>query len=131
MPLTTAEISALWERRRAGESTATLCAEAGICRAQLLRYWRDRGHSPASLPSSNRASAEKLRWNRKAYALHYGERRTWEQVAEVMDWKGSIKALVSRIKHYARTQDLPLKWRGDSPASQSQRVGKRRAGRGA
>ena len=70
MPLTTAEITALWERRKAGESTTALCTETGVCRAQLLRYWRDRGYSPASLPSSNRANAEKLRWNRKAYALH-------------------------------------------------------------
>ena len=126
MPLTTAEITALWERRKAGESTTALCTETGVCRAQLLRYWRDRGYSPASLPSSNRANAEKLRWNRKAYALHYGERRTWEQVAEVMGWQGSIKALVSRIQHYAQTQDLPVAWKGAGRASQAQRVAKRR-----
>lgn len=128
MPLTTSKIAALWERRKAGEPTATLCTEAGICRAQLLRYWRDRGYSPASLPSSNRADAEKLRWNRKAYALHYGEKRTWEQVAEAMGWEGTTKALVSRIQHYAQTQDMPLAWKGASKAAQAQRVAKRRAG---
>lgn len=129
MAMKASEIAALWERRKAGESTATLCEETGVCRAQLLRYWRNRGYSPASLPSSNRADAEKLRWNRKAYALHYGEKRTWEQVAEAMDWKGSIKALVSRVQHYAETQGMPIEWKGASKAAQTQRVKKRRAER--
>jgi hypothetical protein len=123
MPLTAREVIKLWERRKAGEPTKDLCKETGICQSQLLRYWRDRGFKAAELP--HRTDPEKLRWDRNAYTLHYIEEKTWEQVAQIMGWKGTIKALVSRIQWYSETQKMPIKWKGGAEESQKQRVSKR------
>lgn len=125
MPLTSREILALWERRKAGESTADLCKEIGMGVGQLFRYWRNRGLNARSLPSTLRDDSDKLRWNRRAYILHYIEEKTWEEVATIMGWEGSIKALTFRINRYAKLVGMSTQWKGATKSSQQQRVTKR------